>query len=227
SVLVLDGKNTSGAGGQTNDMFKLSPHANTGNYANGVWTDINNMNEARLFFTTTMMSDGRVFAVGGEFPSFSNTAEIFDPTANSGNGSWTYVDSVPTADSKYGDDPTEVISTGPNAGQILAGYYNSGTTYRFNPAAATGSQWTATAGGKLRGDGSDEESWVKLPDGSILSYDVFSSMGGTFQAQRYIPGTDTWVNASTLDGTNPPSILSDPTTEYSPVDPNHKKGQGS
>jgi hypothetical protein len=83
-----------------------------------------------LFFTTAMLPNGKVFAVGGEYPSFSNTAEIFDPLANGGLGSWTYVDSVPTADSQYGDDPIEVVATGPNAGQILAGYYNSGTTGR-------------------------------------------------------------------------------------------------
>ncbi len=214
TVLIQDGKNVSGAGGQSADMFELSPQALTGSYVNGSWIDVNNMNEARLFFTTAMLSNGKVFAVGGEYPSFSNTAEIFDPLANAGLGSWTYVDSAPTADSKFGDDPIEVLSTGPNAGQILAGYYNSGTTYRFNPSAAAGSQWVQTAGSKLhnefggRTDRSDEESWVKLKDGSVLSYDVWSSgASNTFQAQRYDPTTDTWVDASTLSATNPPSIL--------------------
>ena len=38
--------------------------------------------------------------------------------------------------------------------------------------------------------------------------DVFASAGSTFQAQRYIPSQDQWVDASTLDPTNPPSPLS-------------------
>jgi parallel beta-helix repeat protein len=214
SVLIQDGLNTGGATGQSASMFKLSPEALTGKYASGVWSGTGSMTEARLFFTTAMLPDGRVFAVGGEYPTFSNTAEIYDPLANGGLGSWTAVDPVPTPDSKFGDDPIVVLSTGPNSGQILAGYYNSGTTYRFDPAAAAGSQWVTTAGAKLhnefggRTDRSDEESWVKLPDGSILSYDVFSSSASAnFQAQRYIPASDTWVDASTLSATNPPSIL--------------------
>ena len=93
-------------------------------------------------------------------------------------------------------------------GQILAGYYGGTTTWRFNPGAAAGSQWQRTAGSKLHGDQSDEETWVKLPDNSILSYDVYGSPGGTFQAQRYIPAQDKWVDASSTDPNKKPGILS-------------------
>src|SRR5262249_18394995 len=55
---------------------------------------------------------------------------------------------------------------------------------------------------KLRGDRSDEETWLKLSDGSILSYDVFASISsGTGSAQRYVPsegGAGTWVDAGTV-----------------------------
>jgi hypothetical protein len=280
TVLVQNGSNPPPSA----STFILTPHANNGDYVSGSFAPTTgNMSEGRLFFTTATLPDGRVFAVGGEYPKFSNTAEIFDPTT----GLWTSVDPVPTPPTsvflngkvtgasnatpivittgstgqlqngmqvtiagvngntaangtftvsnvtattfqldgsagngtytgggkwrapvpQYGDDPIEVLSTGPNAGQILAGYFNDTRTFRFNPAAAPGSQWTQTAGGKLHGDQSDEEAWVKLKDGSILSYDVFASGGGTFQAQRYIPSMDKWVDASVLDGTNPPSIL--------------------
>jgi hypothetical protein len=117
---------------------------------------------------------------------------------------------------QFGDDPLMLLSDG----TILAGYYNSGITFRFTPPpinnpTATGS-WAQTAGGKLHAepppsgvnDRSDEESWVKLPDGSVLSYDVFASQGGTFQGQRYVPSLDKWVDASNLDPTNKPGILS-------------------
>ena len=237
------------------------------------------MNEARLFFSTVMMPNGNVFAVGGEYPKFSNTAEVYNSITNS----WSYVDSAPTLSTnidlsggvtgasntspitittastqqlqngfqvtisgvggntaangtftvanltstsfqlvgssgngsytsggswnsytpQYGDDPTEVL---PN-GQILAGYFFNSTTYLVNPSAAAGSQWTTTSNTKLHGDQSDEEAWVKLPDGSILSYDVFASAGGTFQAQRYDPSSGQWKDASTLSGTNQPSVL--------------------
>ncbi len=55
------------------------------------------------------------------------------------------------------------------------------------------------AGNKLRSDQSDEESWVKLPDGSILSYDIFASINsinsGVGSAHWYVPSTNTWVDS--------------------------------
>lgn len=206
SVLVHDGLNQAGVDPST-AFYKLSPQANTGSYVNGVWTQVHSMNESRLDFPTAMLADGRIFAVGGEYPEDSNghlvnTAEIYSPVANT----WTNVDPFPQAD--FGDDPIEVLSTGPFSGQVLAGYIFDGTTYRFNPAAPAGSQWVQTAGSKLRNDRSDEETWVKLPDGSILSYDVFASAAsGIFHAQRYIPASDTWMDASNVDPANPPSLL--------------------
>ncbi|HEU5118098.1 MAG TPA: kelch repeat-containing protein, partial [Isosphaeraceae bacterium] len=275
SILVQNGSNPPPSA----SIVKLSPQANTGSHVNGAWSNIADLNEARLFFTTAMLPDGRIFAVGGEYPKFSNTAEIYDPVADA----WSYVDPVPTPSTnvflsgkvsnasntspitittsstgqlqngmqvtisgvggntaangnftvanvtstsfqlvgssgngaytsggswnsytpQFGDDPIVVLPDG----QVLAGYFNGPTTYRFNPSAPAGSQWTQTAGAKLHGDRSDEETWVKLPDGSILSYDIFASGGGTFQAQRYVPSLDSWVDASNLDPTNPPSPL--------------------
>ncbi len=292
SVLVQNGSNPPPSA----NMFLLSPQANTGSYVNGAWSPTGSMNESRLFFSTDMLPNGNVFAVGGEYPKFSNTAEIY----NSVTGVWSYVDPAPTPSTgvylsgtvtgasgtpititikatgavpataalqngdqvtianvagdtaangtwtisnltgtnfqlsgsasngsfvndgngtwsgpgkpQYGDDPTEVLSTGPNSGDILAGFFGNTTTYLVNPNSPPGSQWTTTTQGKLAGDQSDEETFVKLPDGSILTYDDFASMGGTFQAQRYVPSMDKWVDASTLSATNPPSILSDPSS---------------
>jgi hypothetical protein len=95
SVLVQDGINPTTSAAQ--NTFRLSPKPNTSDYVNGVWSQAGTMNEDRLFFTTAMLPDGRVLAVGGEYPRFSNTAEIFDPTANGGTGAWSFVDSVPTS----------------------------------------------------------------------------------------------------------------------------------
>ena len=219
NVLVQNGSNPP----PSSSVYQLSPQTNTGSYVNGSWASTGSLNESRLFFTTAMLPDGRIFGIGGEYPSFSNTVEIYNPAT----GVWTYQDSIPTADSKYGDDPIQVLppdATHPD-GQVLAGYYNSTTTYLFDPNAAAGSQWTTTTAGKLHGDQSDEEAWVRLKDGSILSYDVFASQGGTFQAQRYVPSSGTWVDASNLDPTNPPSVMSDPNTATS--NPNIFNGEGS
>jgi hypothetical protein len=210
-----------GADQATDTWYRLSPDS-TGSYVTGTWSALTSMNVQRLFFPSAVLPDGRVFVVGGEYSApydFTNTAEIFDPTVGA-SGTWTSVASVPTPptdvgdnpppsnESQYGDDPIEVL---PN-GDVLAGYFNDGTTYLYNPAA---NSWTTTGSPKLRDDASDEESWVKLPDGSILSYDIFASESdGTFEGQRYIPSQDTWVDASNLDSTNPPSLLSSSAQGY-------------
>ena len=61
-------------------------------------------------------------------------------------------------------------------------------------------------------DSGGEEAWVKLPDNSILSYDVHSSIiTGVFHAQRYFWTTQQWVDASNLSATNPPQLLTSKT----------------
>ena len=59
--------------------------------------------------------------------------------------------------------------------KILAGYLSGPQTYLYNIASNT---WTQT-GTKKNNDRSDEEGWVKLPDDSILSYDVFVNTGNS------------------------------------------------
>ena len=60
-------------------------------------------------------------------------------------------------------------------GTVLTGYILGAQTYIYDPVADT---WTAT-GTKLRGDRSDEEGFELMPNGNILSYDVFSSISTT------------------------------------------------
>src|SRR5581483_8578314 len=65
-------------------------------------------------------------------------------------------------------------------------------------------------GTKLRNDASDEETWVMLPDGSILSYDVFGSPStGAGHAQRYVPSSGQWVDAGSV-----PVPLTSPNVGY-------------
>ncbi len=197
-----------GANNNTTTWSRLAPNS-SGSYANGTTTALASMNVGRLFFGSAVLPSGQTWVIGGEYStqaSFTNTAEIFTPATGSGGpGTWTNTASFP--DSQFGDDPVEVLSST----QVLAGDINSASTYLYNPTTNT---WTQT-GTKLRGDESDEETWIKLPDGSILSYDVFSSIStGVFHAQRYIPSTGTWVDASNLSTTSPPHILSTSSVGY-------------
>jgi hypothetical protein len=181
---------SSAAGFASAAWYRLTPDS-SGSYINGTWSGLASMNLARYAFTSDVLPDGRVFVMGGEYSgpntalTTTNTGEIYDPVANT----WTNVANFPV--SHFGDDPSEVL---PN-GDVLAGYFYGPETYLYHPATDA---WSAT-GSKLRGDWSDEESWVKLPDDGILSYDIFSSIWtGTGHAQRYIPSQGKWVDAGTL-----------------------------
>ena len=182
-MLLTDGTVIAQGPGAT--WEKLTPDA-SGNYASGTWSSIASMGTGRLYTGMNVLPDGRVLIIGGEYSgasmanNWTNTGEIYDPVANS----WTAIANFPQ--SQFGDDPTVLL---PN-GKILAGYLSGPQTYLYDPGTNT---WTQT-GDKLRGDRSDEETWSLLPDGSVLSLDVFNPG----HAQRYVPSTGTWVDAGTV-----------------------------
>jgi hypothetical protein len=181
-----------GGGGvfASKNWYKLAPDAN-GSYIDGTFSPRASMGLERAFFPSNVLPNGDVFVMGGEYsgPSttqnFTNTGELYDPVADA----WTPLPHHPEAE--FGDDPTVVL---PN-GKILAGSLTTPNTYLFDPATNT---WSFAAT-KLRGDRSDEETWTLLPDGSVLSYDIFSTVStGISTAQRYIPSTNTWVDAGVV-----------------------------
>ena len=115
----------------TTTWYQLTPDS-SGNYATGNWTQLDSMHEGRRFSTTAMLPNGDVFIVGGEYSTpdpFTNTAEIFDPTANGGAGSWTNVDSVPTPTTNvdlYGtvtgaSNASPIVITSPSTYQLQNG----------------------------------------------------------------------------------------------------------
>ena len=183
TVMVQGGGNPTTV---TKTWYRLTPDA-TGSYANGTWSQLASMGLEREWYASNMLPDGRVFVLGGEDSgpqgqaNFTNTGEIYDPLADA----WTPITNFPQR--KFGDDPSEVLPDG----RVLAGYLQANFTYIYDPASNT---WSP-GGAKLRTDRSDEETWMKLPDNSVLSYDVFSATGDVGHAQRYIPTENRWVDA--------------------------------
>ncbi len=173
---------------------QLTPDA-SGGYANGTWSPLRSMHTKRQWFPANVLRDGRVFVLGGEFSGsttavYLNSAEIYDPASN------TWTQAAPFPQAGFGDDPSAILPDG----QILAGYFAGPQTYIYDPASNTWSQ----AGTKIHNDPSDEESWLKLPDGSILTYDIRSSIAaGVGEAERFIPSTGQWVATQPL-----PALLS-------------------
>jgi hypothetical protein len=192
-LLLPDGRvivNEEGTG-QTasSNWYALTPDS-TGNYANGQWSVLQPMTVARRFFASDVLPSGEVFVAGGEYSSDGNqssSGEIYSPVFNS----WSPIQSYPPG-GQMGDAISEVLADG----TVLVGDHFSSTTQRYDPSTNT---WSADAS-LLNGDTTSEESWVKLPDGSILSYEIQGSMPQT--GQRFVPGAthaqDQWVPAGTV-----------------------------
>jgi hypothetical protein len=187
-----------GSGFSAKTWYRLTPDS-SGSYVNGTWSRLASSNLGRLYYPSNVLPDGRVLVIGGEFTgsnnsTFTNTGEIYDPVANK----WTPIANFPQP--HFGDDPSALLPDG----TVLAGYVGGPQTYIYNPKT---NSWTET-GDKLNNDRSDEETWVTLPDGSILSYNVFNNP----HAQRYVPTKNQWVDAGAV-----PLALSDTNEEIGPA----------
>jgi hypothetical protein len=185
-MLLSDGTVMVEGGGVSKNWYRLTPDS-AGSYVNGAWSSLASMGTERLYFASNVLTDGRVFVEGGEYsgPSgaqnVTSTGEIYNPVTNT----WTTLPTFPQ--SSFGDDPSAMLPDG----RVLVGYIFGPQTYIYNPTA---NSWS-TGPTKLFSDRSDEETWVKLPDGSILSYNIF----GTAQhAQRFDPVLNQWVDSGSV-----------------------------
>jgi hypothetical protein len=189
---------------------KLTPDS-TGNYVNGTWTTLAKMSTPRKNFGSIVLTDGRVLVLGGEFTGSSiysskgndsNTGEVYDPTTNK----WKAIAKFP--ETKFGAGPMALM----NYGYVLAGSSTTADTYIYYPDYDF---WTTFGGGfggfglngdlKLRSDVNGKENWLLLPSYSVLSYDIYASITGSFAtpatpptAQRFSLYTDDWTDSGTI-----------------------------
>jgi len=167
--------------------YLLTPDSH-GSYVNGTWTTLASMHDTRLFYSSAVLRDGRVFVAGGEYGSGTNSAEVYDPLSNT----WTQAPPPPAGQVMFYDSISKILPTG----NILIAPVEpatSGGTVIYNPAANAWSNGPVL----YRGTDQDEASWMKLPDDSILAIDPFGT-----NSERYIPSLNAWIN----DGNVPVSI---------------------
>lgn len=177
---------------------KLTPAAD-GSYVNGTWSTTAPMGTNRIYFASHVTPDGNVWVLGGEYSgpnlqaNWTNTGETYDTKKDQ----WTPIPNHPEA--KFGDVPSMLL----DGSKILAGSLQTRNSYLFDLKTKT---WAAS-GQKFYNDRSDEESWVKLPDGRVLTYDLFLSIstGGAY-AEAYDPKTGSWSGRSPSDGSSQGSI---------------------
>jgi len=173
------------------EWFRLTPK-DDGIYETGVWTGPFSMANARQFFASGILKDGRLFVLGGEYcDAGGNTtlAEIFDPTTNSWSAlanpySWT-----------NGDCSACVLADG----RVLFGSLGTTDNAIWNPAT---NNWVVSGTGfgsvaQTKQNQSDEEGWYLLPDGSVITVAIASPP----YAEKYIPSTDLWVIADQVPAT--------------------------
>jgi hypothetical protein len=212
-LLLTDGTvMIQGGGGvqpASNKWYTLTPSSSVSDanrYEAGSISSIQSMAIARLDFASVVLPSGSVFIAGGEITGNSNhdphnASTVYDPAT----GNWSTAANFRTAGTFLSDAMSELLSDG----TVLVGYqgYTSTTptstsqSYVYDP---TLNQWAADAT-MLNGDTSDEENWVKLADGSILTVSLYwrkeQQLGVDLPqtGQRFIRGSpNQWVDAGTV-----------------------------
>jgi Kelch motif len=175
--------------------MRLSPDAE-GKYRSGSWNFTAPMSIPRLFFASNVVRDTRLIVIGGEYSgsglpaNWTNTGEAYNPATDTWQGI------APHPEPQFGDDPTILL----DGDRILAGSLGTPNTWIYHYPTDT---WEETPIPKVYNDRSDEETWVKLPGGRVLNYDLFQSLSiphGQF-AEIFDPRANRWVPASPTDGT--------------------------
>ncbi|XZF13143.1 T9SS type A sorting domain-containing protein [Chitinophagaceae bacterium MMS25-I14] len=181
-LLLSDGsviaKSKSGIDHIGNSWQKLTPDIH-GSYINGTWSSIASMMDSRLYFSSQVLKDGRVYVAGGEYGTGGSRSEIYNPLTDT----WT-AGPFTSVSRKISDANSEQLPDG----RILQAIVNSFTgNVIYNPATNTYSAAPSCL------QSHDESSWLKLPDNSILFVDF-----DTTSSERYIPSLNQWVADATV-----------------------------
>ena len=204
-LLMSDGavlcKSSEGNGdGFGNLWFKLKPD-NGGSYVNGTWSIAAPMKDSRLYCSSQVLKNGKMYVAGGEYGSGIGSAELYDSQSNS----WT---DLPAGNGHLFADANSAILD--NGSILQADLATTGKrTYLYNPNTNS-----YNAGPNCLA-GHDEATWIKLPDNSIF----FVNYSGT-GSERYIPALNQW----TADASSPVALYDNYVGETGPsmVLPNGK-----
>ncbi len=166
-----------GTDGIGNIYDKLTPDSH-GSYINGTWTSIAPMNKTRLYYSSQVLKDGRVYVAGGEYGTGGSFGETYDPLTNA----WTMNGAI---GSFVSDANSEILEDGTVMQALVTG--NLKVTKTWNPMTSLYSAGPSCVGIH------NESAWVKLADGSILFIDR-----NTTNSERYIPSLAMWVADATV-----------------------------
>lgn len=160
---------TDNGGGQ---CCRLTPDIH-GNYRNGAWTHLSTMNNSRLFFASSVLTNGNVFVAGGEYGPGRRHAELFDPL----NNVWTKIPD-PLPGPAFSDAIGKIL---PNGNVLVAPVSQFGGCLIYNVA---GNSWQTAASTQNQ----NEVCWVKLPNDCILTINTAAQT-----CEHYVPSLNQWV----------------------------------
>ncbi|NNV56818.1 T9SS type A sorting domain-containing protein [Limnovirga soli] len=161
-----------GTDGIGNTWYRLKPDA-TGSYINGTWSPLNPMINTRLYFSSQVLKDGRVYVAGGEYGTGGSQGETYNPLTNT----WT---AAPPPGAFLSDANSAILPNGKVLQAMVTGNLKPNKIY--DPVTNT-----YAAGPSCLGI-HNESTWVKLPDESILQVDR-----NAVTSERYIPSLNQWV----------------------------------
>ncbi len=182
SLLLSDGSVicksfSGGTDGIGNIYNKLTPDSH-GSYINGTWSSIAPMNKTRLYYSSQVLKDGRVYVAGGEYGTGGSYGETYDPLTDT----WTLNGAI---GSTVSDANSEILEDGTVLQALVTS--NLRVTKLWDPMTSVYSTGPTCIGIH------NESAWVKLADGSILFVDRNST-----NSERYIPSLGMWVADATV-----------------------------
>jgi len=227
--------------GNANDWWKLTPD-NTGSYINGTWSQIATPGPCPngypgqsgstiydpLYYGSATLPDGRFIVIGGEYnwnyayagfgsEVWTDQGAIYDPVANT----WTCITAPASPWDNIGDAESVVL---PNGSFMIAqavyvstsgstGLQDATINVSTNPPVYN-TPFTPT--GKSADDGGyqDEEGWTLLPNGTVMTLEVWNSgIATNTVAITFNSGTSAWSSA----GTAPDPLVNSTLFEIGPT----------
>ena len=177
-MLLLSDGTVMANNGNSTSWYRLTPDS-AGHYVNGTWSTLQPMHDSRLYYSSQVLKDGRVFVAGGEYGTGYRTGESYNPLTNK----WTMAPPI-ASNPGISDACSEIL---PDGRVLIAPVSPSLTTVIWDPATNTWATGPAILGNQ------NEAVWVKLPDDSLLTVNI-----GSTSSERYIPSLNQWVADATV-----------------------------
>jgi hypothetical protein len=197
------------------DWWKLTPDK-TGSYVNGTWSQVASPGAcpngypgassdtvySPHYYASAVLADGRLVIIGGEYnynyqyvksgsaEVWSDQGAIYDPVANS----WSCI-TAPGTWTQIGDAESVVLSDG--TFMVANPFNNQVATLNVSTNPPTFNS-PFTPAGKSQDQSNDEEGWELLPNGDVLTLEIYLAIDSTqTPALTYSPTSQVWSSAGT------------------------------